>query len=261
MIDPQEFGKAMGGIIRDAVSPLLKRIEDLESRSPERGERGETGLQGEPGHDADPIAVSDVVSELLDTEALGTLVSLQVADEVAKYFEANPVKNGKDGTQGVAGPAGEKGADGADGVGIAGALINRDSELVITTTKGEQVNLGRVVGSDGAAGRDGKDGADFSEVELDYDGERGLIIRGKGGEIVKRMPIPIDRGYWRDGMSAEKADVVTQEGCVWIALKDTNVKPCRENASDWRMMARKGRDGMQGPAGKDYNPPEPVKLS
>jgi hypothetical protein len=33
----------MGAIVRDATAPLLKRIEELESRQPERGEKGEQG--------------------------------------------------------------------------------------------------------------------------------------------------------------------------------------------------------------------------
>ena len=79
---------------------------------------------------------------------------------------------------------------GEDGVGMAGGMIDREGDLIITTSKGETLRLGRVVG---------KDGADFTNVEIDYDGERTLIIRGQGGEIRKHLPIPIDRGYWRDG--------------------------------------------------------------
>lgn len=264
MIDAAEFGKAMGAIVRDAVAPLQKRIDELEARQAERGEQGEPGPQGAPGKDADPVELSEVVKELLTTDELGTLVDLHVETAVAKFFEANPIQHGKDGApgeKGDPGDRGEKGLDGADGVGLAGAMINRDSELVITTTKGEPVNLGRVVGSDGVPGRDGKDGADFTDAELDYDGERGLIIRGKGGEIVKRLPIPIDRGYWREGMRAEKSDIVTEAGNAWIALKDTDKKPALENKEDWRIFARKGRDGAQGEPGRPHKPAEPVKLS
>lgn len=313
MIDPVEIGKAMGGIVREAVAPLLKRIEELEARQLERGEKGEAGVdgkdgmsvtlddvspmiaeaiakavaeiapvagqngergpQGEPGKDADPVAVSEVVAELLVAPELKTLVDLHVAEAVTSYFQENPVQHGKDAAPVtdeqiskhveiyLAANPPEPGKDGADGIGMAGAVINRSGELVITKTNGEAIPLGVVIGKDGDPGNDGKDGADFTDVELDYDGERGLIIRGKGGELVKRLPIPIDRGYWREGMKSEKGDVVTQEGSAWIALKDTSAKPCRENADDWRMMARKGRDGPPGPAGKEYRPPEPVKLN
>ena len=122
----------------------------------------------------------------------------------------------------------------ADVVGLAGAVIDRKGCLNITTTKGETINLGVVVG---------KDGADFSDAELDYDGQRGLIIRGKGGQIVKRMPLPMDGGFWREGMSCEKGDIVTNNGSAWLSLRDTKAKPCVENKEDWRLFARKGKDG------------------
>lgn len=357
-IDAKEFGKAMGSIVRDAVAPLLKRIDELEARALERGEKGDPGekgadgvsvsmedvsplvidlvskavaelppaAQGEKGQDgrdgtdgkdAEPVFVSDVVIQLLGSEELRSILDACAKDALAKHFEENPVKDGVPGEAGqkgepgdkgdpgkdaepvsihevtaallatdglkslvdlqvtesvvkhfeenpiLPGPRGEKGEQGetgADGVGLAGAVINRAGELVVTKTNGEAITLGTVVGKDGDKGADGKNGADFTNVEIDYDGERSLIIRGAGGEIVKHLPIPIDRGYWREGMKSEKGDVVTQEGSAWIAIKDTSAKPCRENAEDWRMLARKGRDGGPGPAGKDFKPPEPVKL-
>ena len=255
MIDPTEFGKAMGVIVREATAPLLKRIEELESRQAERGEKGP---QGEPGQDAEPVLVADVVAELVKSDHIGPVIDLYVAEAVAKHFEANPVRDGKDGLPGAAGECGEpgtKGEPGADGVGLAGAVIDREGALTLTLTNGETKSLGVIVGKDGA---NGKDGADFTEVEFDYDGERGLIIRGKGGEIVKRLPIPIDRGYWSDGKSFEHGDVTTHDGAVFIALRDTKAKPCKENAEDWRIMCRKGRDGKDGRNGIDLT--KPVKL-
>jgi hypothetical protein len=263
-LDLKMLGEQIGDLVADAVEPLQKRINVLESRQLERGEKGEPGDRGEPGLNADPVSVPDVVAELLATDGLKALVDLYVAEAVAKHFEDNPVQQGKDGApgdKGDPGDRGEKGLNGADGVGLASAMIDRDGQLVVTKTNGESIALGAVIGKDGAPGKDGSDGADFSDAELDYDGERGLIIRGKGGELVKRMPIPIYRGYWREGMKAEQGDILTCEGNAWIAKKECVTKPCLENDSDWRLFARKGRDGPQGPAGKDYKPPEPVKLS
>src|SRR5690348_10760263 len=93
-IDPDEFGKAMGQLIKDATAPLLKRIVDLEARQPEKGERGEPGPKGE---DAPLVEIKDVVAELLASEELRILTNLQVTESVAKHFEANPVKHGVDG--------------------------------------------------------------------------------------------------------------------------------------------------------------------
>lgn len=255
MIDLEQFGKQMGALVKEAVAPLEARIKELE-----------IALES-----VDNLDVSEVVTEVLSRDELKTLVDLQTAESVVTYFAEHPVQHGKDGQDGKDGLDGKDGqngrdgenglhgkdgSNGKDGVGLAGAVINRSGELIITKTNGEAICLGPVVGKDGEKGNDG---ADFSDVEFDYDGERGLIIRGKGGEIVKRLPIPIDRGYWRQGMKAEKSDVYTEDGSAWIALKDTTTKPNRESG-DWRMLVRKGRDGEQGPAGKEYVPPQPVKL-
>lgn len=224
---------------------------------------GEKGDQGDPGKDADPVNVADVAKAMMDDSALATLCDLHATEAVAKHFEANPVQHGKDGQAGEKGDPGDHGEkgdagrDGRDGLDVKDLLRADGRRLIAVLSDGTTKDLGEYVGKDGEPGRDG---ADFSEAELDYDGDRGLIIRGKGGELVKRMPIPMDRGYWREGMKSEKADILTCEGNAWIALKDTSAKPCRENDEDWRLFARKGRDGAQGPAGKEYKPPEPVKL-
>lgn len=243
-------------------------------------------LQGPAGKDAEPINLKDVVDELLASDEINSLIELRVKEEIAKIPTPKDGKDGRDGKDGekgdrgesglrgekgekgdigkagevglrgergekgddgkpgVAGQRGEKGDDGKPGVGLAGAMIDREGSLTVTTSAGEAIKLGPVVG------RNGKDGADFSEVEFSYDGERGLAIRGKGGEIVKRLPIPIDRGYWKSGTNYERGDIVTEGGTAFIALTDTSTKPGPEN-KDWRIFARKGRDGKDGRNGID----------
>lgn len=226
--DPVAFGKSVGDTIRDALAPLLKRIEELEARQP-------------AAQDAPPVEldVAEVVKELLATDGVKHIVGM----EVAAYMAENPP------------PAGEKGDPGQDGAGIADLLIDRDGNLTATFTDGRMKSLGVVVGKDGAPGRDG---ADFSDVSIDYDGERTITIKGRGGEIVKRVPIPLDRGYWSHGQSHEKGDVVTHNGVAFIAKRDTNAEPKTENSDDWRILARKGRDGKDGRNGIDKT--GPVKL-
>lgn len=290
MLDPVEFGKAMAAIVRDAQAPLLQRIEALEKRQPERGEkgpkgdagergdpgakgetgeRGEKGERGEAGKDAEPIDLHEAVRELARCDEVKTILDLLVAEGVAKHFEANPVQHGRDGVNGERGPVGErgergeKGEPGADGVGQAGAMIDRDGCLILTTTKGETIKLGIVVGRDGKDGEKGADGRDLSDVEIDYDGHRTVTIKAKSGEVAKayKLAVPMDAGYYRDGMECEKGDVVTHNGSAWIALRDTKAKPCAENKDDWRLFARKGRDGIDGKNGRDLGPAPPVKLN
>lgn len=238
---------------------IFSQVAKYLRENPARGERGEPGEKGDPGEngkDAEPIDISAVIRELIESDELLSLVELRVKEEVARI----PVpKHGKDGTpgeKGERGERGEKGDPGKDGAGIADLLIDREGNLIATMTDGRTKSLGVVVGKDGAPGRDGKDGADFSEVRFEYDGERTLKVVGKGGEIVHRLPIPIDRGYWKKG-AYEKSDVVTEGGTAYIAVKDTKEKPSLSSA-DWRILARKGRDGKDGRNGIDKT--APVKL-
>jgi hypothetical protein len=214
MIDPTEFGKAMGAIVRAAVEPLERRIEELETREPQKGEPGKDGADGaspsaedlaalvaeqvraavdalpkpqdgrdgkdgQDGKDAsevDVAAVEDaVVSKLLGSERVDTLVDLAATKAVGDYFEANPVQHGRDGKDGEPG-ASVKGEPGKDGIGLADALIDRDGALVLTMTDGRAKALGVVVGSDGAAGKDGRDGLSMADVAREYDAEAHEIV-------------------------------------------------------------------------------------
>lgn len=254
MLDPVELGKSLAAIVREATAPLLKRLDALEARQPEKGEKGA---------DADPIDIKDVVAELVDDAGIRALVDLVATEAVQKHFEAHPVKNGTDGApgkDGAPGERGEAGEKGADGIGSAGAMIDRDGCLILTMTNGVAHKLGNVVGKDGEKG---KDGQDLSDISLDFDGHRTITVKAKSGEIAKayKLGIPLDAGYYREGMSCEKGDIVTREGNAWLALRDTKAKPCHENKEDWRLFARRGRDGLDGKNGRDLGPAPPVQLN
>jgi len=247
MLDPVEFGKAMASIVKDATAPLLKRIEELEARQPEKGEKGD------PGQDAPPVEVdvAEVVKELLATDGVKHIVGM----EVAAYMAENPPPAGKDGEpgrDGDPGPAGKSVTLEDVSLFLDAAIAKHVLELERRATDAVAKAIDKI-----PVPKDGKDGADFSEVSIDYDGERTITIKGRGGEIVKRVPIPLDRGYWSPGQSHEKGDVVTHNGVAFIAKRDTSAEPKTENCDDWRILARKGRDGKDGRNGTDKGP---VKL-
>lgn len=226
MLDPVEFGKAMAAIVNEATAPLVKRIEELEARQPE-------------------IDVSDVVKELLSADGIRHLVGL----EVDAFLTENP-------------PApGQKGDPGKDGAGIADLLIDRGGSLVATFTDGRMKELGEVVGKDGAPGRDGKDGADLTELSMEFDGERTVTVRGKSGDVSKRLPVPLWRGYWSEKVVAERGDILTHNGTAYIAIVD-NPK-CEPGVGkydhEWKVFTRKGRDGKDGRNGVDKTAPVKVK--
>ena len=254
MLDPEEFGKAMASIVKDATAPLLKRIEELEARQPEKGEKGD------PGADAPPVEidVADVVKQLLATDALAQIVGL----EVAAHLEENPPAPGMDGERG---PQGEKGLDGKDGeagkdgAGIADLLIDRDGNLVATMTDGRTKSLGVVIGRDGKDGEPGKDGRSVEGLTRTYSPETHEIIERWNGDQELRYPAGgiHHKGYWNPGVKAVAGDSWTHNGNLWIAVRDTGAEPSTE-CKDWTIGARKGRDGRDGKDGKP--PPGPVKL-
>lgn len=193
---------------------------------------------------------------------------------VDEYLAALPVpKDGEDGTSVTADdvlPALMKRADEylatvkpADGIGLAGALIDRDGNLVVTMTNGEAKSLGRVVGEDGKPGeaKDGIDGLGFDDMTLDYDGEREFTFLFQNGErIVERrftVPVVLDRGVYRPETNYTKGDAVTYGGSVWIAQGDTKDKP--DGSPHWRLAVKAGRDGKTGVM-KEERKPGPVRI-
>lgn len=251
MLDPVDFGKAMAAIVKEATAPLLKRIEELEARQPEQGP------PGDPGRDAEPVEVSEVVREILGSDELRTLVNL----EAAAYMKENPPADGEDGEPGRDGEPGKKGDPGKDGAGIADLLIDRDGNLTATFTDGRMKELGQVVGKDGQPGRDGRDGADLTDVSMEFDGERTVTVKGRTGEVSKRLPIPLWRGYWSEKVVCERGDILTHNGTAYIAIVD-NPK-CEPGVGkydhEWKVFTRKGRDGKDGRNGVDKTAPVKVK--
>lgn len=263
MIDPVEFGKAMGSLIREATAPLLKRIEELEAREALKGDKGE------PGKDAEPVLVSDVVKELVACPDLTPVLDLLTTEAVSKYMDENPVPAGKDGRDGVDGKdgspgiRGEKGDPGRDGLDVKDLFRAEGGRLMGVLSDGTTKDLGEFVGKDGEKGQDGKDGLGFDDFSADYDGERTVTLKWIRGEQVKEytwtLPVVIHKGFWREGMSAVKGDSITHAGSLWIALRDTKAAPGYDAKDDWILAARKGRDGDKGDPGT-IPPRETVKL-
>ncbi len=114
MIDPVEFGKAMGAIVREATAPLIERIGSLEKALAERPDLEAIAKQaaalipmpkdGEPGQDADMEALKSHLGELvkaIPAPADGQSVTIDdvapmIRDEVAKAVaEVPPAKDGE----------------------------------------------------------------------------------------------------------------------------------------------------------------------
>jgi hypothetical protein len=106
MFDPEKFGEAMGEAIRAAVEPLLKRIEELESKKIEvvKGDPGADGSPGEPGAPGEKGADGlGLAGAMIDRD--GSLLITLTNGEVKSL--------GK-----VVGKDGQDGNDGKDGLSL-----------------------------------------------------------------------------------------------------------------------------------------------
>lgn len=257
MLDTKALAAAMAPVIREAMekavaaveAPLLKRIEDLEKRAPEKGEPGQDGADGQDGRDgkdAEPVSGE------------------QIAAAVEAYIAANPPASGRDGVDGkdgAPGEPGEKGLDGADGVGVAGAMIGRNGDLVVTLTNGEVKSLGPVVGKDGLNGERGPDGFSLKDFDTEFrHDDKVLVLKFFGDETLETheifLPYVRDCGVWKAGTEYLQGDGVTWGGSFWVAQKTTAGKP---EDGDFRLAVKRGRDGKDF-AGPQVKAPEKVSI-
>ena len=224
MLDPVEFGKAMAAIVNEATAPLVKRIEELEARPVE-------------------IDVSDVVKELLSADGIKQLVGL----EVDSFLTENPPPPGKDGKS----------------VTLEDVSLFLDAAIakhVLDFERRANETLAKAIDKIPEP-KDGRDGVDLTELSVDFDGERTVTVKGRTGEVTKRVPVPLWRGYWSPGVVAEKSDILTHNGTAYIAIVD-NPK-CEPGVGkydhEWKVFTRKGRDGKDGRNGIDKTAPVKVK--
>ena len=224
MLDPVEFGKAMAAIVNEATAPLVKRIEELEARPVE-------------------IDVSDVVKELLSADGIKQLVGL----EVDAFLTENPPPPGKDGKS----------------VTLDDVSLFLDAAIakhVLELERRASDTIARAIDKIPAP-KDGRDGVDLTEVGLEFDGERTGTVKGRTGEVSKRLPIPLWRGYWSEGVVAERGDILTHYGTAYIAVVD-NPK-CEPGVGKYdhecKVLTRKGRDGKDGRNSIDRTKPVNLK--
>lgn len=137
-----------------------------------------------------------------------------------------------------------------DGVGAAGAIIDREGNLILTLTDGTTRDLGRVVGKDGEKPKDGEPGRPgFSLEDFDSevkDGGRTLVLSFTAGDIKHTVEHQLDtliyRGVFKGGETYQPGDTVSFGGGLWHCDKDTTARP-GEGSEDWTLAVRRGREG------------------
>ncbi len=170
-----------------------------------QGEKGDAGLGGTDGKDGkDGVGINNIEisndGNLLITLTNGTSLNLGNI-KGAKGDQGIQGEKGEKGDAGLNGADGKDGTNGTDGVGVASSEINALGELVIKYSNGTTVNLGRVVGNDGAQGIQGEKGEKGDKGDQGVQGEKGdkgdQGIQGEKG----------DKGDKGDqGVQGEKGD-------------------------------------------------------
>lgn len=225
--------------IRAAVAPLVE--EAVKALPP-----------AAPGKDVDMAQVEQIIRRAVDEIPRpqdGNSVTVDdvmpaIEERIAAAVKAIPVPK--------------------DGVGLAGALIDREGNLIVTLANGEARNLGAVVGRDAdrdaisefikgeiakiPVPKDGVDGLGFDDMEVEHDGERSFVLRWARGDVEKscriELPVVLDRGVFKDGRNYARGDGVTWGGSYWIAQEETGEKP-GDGTKAWRLAVKKGRDGRE----------------
>ncbi len=281
MIDAKAFGIELAGIVKAQLEPIAVRLDALERRldalpMPRDGKDADLGevrrIVGDEiaglkaAIDAIPTHIPEVpkLPELPDFENLvSTAVKALPVPQDGNSVTIDDVKPlivAEIERQVSALPPAKDGEPGNDGIGLAGAIIDRDGNLVITTTNGVPHNLGKVVGKDGEPGNDGFSLTDFDATLMD-DGRTVLLSFERGEQSFKvelGIPAMIYRGVYREG-TYSKGDTVTWGGSLWHCDVDETTEKPDGSSKHWTLAAKKGRDGKDGTV-KEVNPAAPVRV-
>lgn len=258
MIDPVEFGKAMGALVKEATAPLLDRIGQLEKQL--------AAIVVPSAADAaaliDVEALAKSAAALVPAAESGTSVTLDdvrpLVDElVSKAVAALPAaEKGKDADMEVLKshvgelvkaiqPAAPLPVPSVEE--IAGTFERRFSDLTLSWERQARDTFEK------AADRmpkpkDGRDALTLEDfgITLADDG-RTVTVKMQAGETVIEKSVKIaaviDRETFKHDGTYEKGDGVSYGGSFWIAKCDAPKGVPGSGETDWRCAVKKGRDG------------------
>ena len=253
--DHKEFARAIGGNVKSMLDPLKAEIAGLKTQIDAlKDENAE--LRSAIPAPLDAADVAKLAADLVPAPAAPEPVDLEAIAVKAAALIPVP-KDGRDGVDG------KDGADGKDAPPVSEAGIadrvaaqfeRRFSDLTLSWERQARDLAVKAIDSMPLP----KDGLPAEAIEIDFDGERELTIRV--GDTVKSIALPsiIYRDVWREG-EYKRFDTVTWNNSLWIAVKDTSEAPGA--GKDWRLTARKGRDGKDlRDSASTYDPKKGVKV-
>lgn len=254
MIDPVEFGKAMGALIKEATAPLLKEIEGLKKQLAE--------IKIPEPEKVDIEALAESAAALIEKPQDGKSVYVEdvmpfVEELVSKAIADLPKpENGKDADMHALKehlaelvksiePAAPLPAPTVDEV--AATFERRFSDLTLSWERQARDTFEK------AADRmpKPKDGRDAVELEnfdltLAEDG-RTITVKMQAGETVIEKSVKIaaviDKGTYKHEGQYEKGDGTSYGGSYWIAKCDNPQGVPGSGETDWRCAVKAGRPG------------------
>lgn len=267
----QEIVEAVKSHMAGALSPIIAKMDALEKRIAELPEPPK-----DIGVKADEVRqmIEDAISAIppaepgksADPEETAALVRGEVEKAIAAIDKPRDGKSVTveelaplvDATVSRAVAAIPRPKDGLDAVEF---LRGPEGNLIVTMSNGMVRDLGKFVGKDGidcdmsaversiadkvAAIPKPQDGLGFDDLDM-VETEKGVFLQFKRGDVVKdfRLPVVLDRGVYKEGVTYQKGDGATWAGSFWIAQEETSEKP--DTGKGWRLAVKRGRDGRDG---------------
>jgi hypothetical protein len=230
----QELGAVAGRIEREAAYRIAALISDMKQQFSERE------LQIER------------LQKTLEAAIAGRIVlwDQMITDKVNSLHDGKDGANGQDGKDGIEGKQGPQGECGVEGPAGPQGLCGMQGDKGESGATGPAGKDG-MDGKDGANGLDGKDGANGLDGK---DGANGLNgkdgsdgVNGKDGIDGAPGKLPKVKA-WKEGSVHYDGEVVTHDGSLYQALKDTAKTP---GTDEWICLTNRGLDGKDGRHGED----------
>lgn len=231
------------------------------------GKDGGAGIDGKDGRDG--IDGKDGAEGIAGQEGEPGADGVDGADGKDGATGADGTK-GIDGAEGLPGIAGQDGRDGRDGKDGAPGKDALQIEILEAIEEQRSYRRGTYAKHDGGLIRAyrqtepiGTEGiekagwqpilAGIKEVEIEAIDERGVkvVIRLSDGKLYARevrLPAMIYQGIWVE-REYEQGDTVTRDGSLWHCERTTTATP-GGTSPDWKLAAKRGRDGKEGRPGE-----------
>lgn len=235
--------------VKDTFALLATRVDALEKRQPERGEKGEPGTKGIDGEKG---TTGDRGEPGLSGKDGRDGVD---GKDGAPGRDGGPGTRGDDGAPGKDGAPGRDGVDGKDGLAAAAGVDGKDGIPGERGADGKEGAAGRdgVDGKDGAPGRDGVDGKDGAPGERGADGKDGSAgVDGKEGPPGRDAVDGKDGAAGVDGKSVALEDVLSAlddkdeaRFAKWALAVERRVYDAAEKAIAAMPVPKDGVDGLR----------------